>query len=174
MDRLIIGTNRGIRNWRASRTWGRAVGGTLALALLVCGCVFAALAGPAVSLRLRTEALFQTLSRSGPLGTAVKVSVSWNSFTSIFNQRKDFTESSLALATSDIAGGLALSMPIAEDSWAGLTTEFHQVSSGSALLRSGSPPRIEVIYRELLTSNVLAADTRRSRRHGVAALLRVG
>ena len=52
-------------------------GGTLALALLVCGCVFAAMAGPAVSLHLRTEALQHALSRLGPLGTAIQVSASW-------------------------------------------------------------------------------------------------
>jgi hypothetical protein len=36
---------------------GTAAGSTLALALLVCGCVFAAMAGPAVSLHTRTQAL---------------------------------------------------------------------------------------------------------------------
>ena len=43
---------------------GSAAGGTLALALLVCGCVFAAMAGPALSLHTRTQALQQTLAGS--------------------------------------------------------------------------------------------------------------
>ena len=43
------------------RTLGTAAGSTLALALLAGGCVFAALAGPALSLHTRTEALQQTL-----------------------------------------------------------------------------------------------------------------
>ena len=45
-----------------SRTVGAAAGSTLALALLVCGCVFAALAGPALSLHTRSQALHQTLA----------------------------------------------------------------------------------------------------------------
>ena len=44
---------------------GSAADGTLALALLVCGCVFAALAGPALSLHTRTQALNQTLAALG-------------------------------------------------------------------------------------------------------------
>jgi hypothetical protein len=63
-------------------------GGTLALALLACGCVFAAMAGPAVSLHLRTEALQNALSRLGPLGTAIQVSASWNTFTEAFTGRR--------------------------------------------------------------------------------------
>jgi len=47
---------RGLR-----RAVGAATGSTLALALLVFGCVFAAVAGPAVSLHTRSEALQQTL-----------------------------------------------------------------------------------------------------------------
>src|SRR6185437_15913771 len=43
-----------------SRIVGTAAGSALALALLVCGCVFAALAGPALSLHTRTQALHQT------------------------------------------------------------------------------------------------------------------
>ena len=45
-----------------SRTVGTAPGSALALALLVCWCVFAALAGPALSLHTRTLALHQTLA----------------------------------------------------------------------------------------------------------------
>jgi putative ABC transport system permease protein len=160
-DRLIIGTNRGITHRTASRAFGGAAGGTLALALLVCGCVFAALAGPAVSLRLRTEALYQTLNRAGPLGTAVDVSASWNTFSSTFNiGTPGFTVSSFEAATSEIAGGLAASLPIALSYWGGLTTGLQTVSSGSALLRSATPPMLEVIYRDPLTSNVQTAAGR--------------
>ena len=51
-----------IRALRLSETVGAAAGSTLALALLVCGCVFAALAGPALSQHTRTLALHQTLA----------------------------------------------------------------------------------------------------------------
>jgi len=46
-----------------NRAVGAAAGTTLALALLVCGCVFAAMAGPALSLHARSQALHQTLNR---------------------------------------------------------------------------------------------------------------
>src|SRR5215469_12458230 len=52
LDSRSIGSARGHRG----RGWGvgAAAGGTFALALLVFGCVFAAIAGPAISLHLRT------------------------------------------------------------------------------------------------------------------------
>ena len=50
----------GPAQWPAlSRTVGTAFGSVLALALLTCGCVLAALAGPALSLHTRTQALHQ-------------------------------------------------------------------------------------------------------------------
>jgi len=44
------------------RQTARTAGSVAVLALLVGACVFAALAGPAVSLRTRTQALSQTLA----------------------------------------------------------------------------------------------------------------
>jgi hypothetical protein len=107
-----------------------AAGGTIALAMLACACVFAALAGPAVSLRLRTEALQQALSRLGPLGTAIQVSASWNMFTEAYTGQRVLTEDNLSSATTQIGGGLAQSVPIVLGGWDGLTTELHDVTSG--------------------------------------------
>ena len=58
---------------RLNRAVGFAAGSTLALALLVCGCVFAAMAGPAISLHTRSEALHQILSGLLPTAKAVQV-----------------------------------------------------------------------------------------------------
>ena len=129
-------------------------GGTLALALLVCGCVFAAMAGPAVSLHLRTEALQNALRRLGPLGTAIQVSASWNTFTEAFTGRPAPTEDDLSGATSALASGLAASVPFAPGSWAGLTTPLHHVLSGTGRLPVGYHPELEVTYRDQLTSNI--------------------
>ena len=41
-------------------------GSTLALALLVCGCVFTAMSGPALSLHVRSEAFHQTMASLAP------------------------------------------------------------------------------------------------------------
>ncbi len=43
------------------------------LALLVGACVFAALTGPAVSLRTRTQALSQTLAAASPITRTVQI-----------------------------------------------------------------------------------------------------
>jgi putative ABC transport system permease protein len=133
---------------------GAAAGGTLALALLVFGCVFAAMAGPAISLHLRTEAMQQALNRSGPLGTAIQVTASWNAFTEAFTGQSSLTEDDLSGATSALAGGFANSVPIAAGSWGGLTTTMHDVMSGTGPLPVGYHPELEVTYREQLTSNV--------------------
>jgi putative ABC transport system permease protein len=129
-------------------------GGTVALALLVCGCVFAAMAGPAVSLHLRTEALQRALSRLGPLGTSLGVSASWNTFTQAFTGQPALNEDDLSAATSNLASGLAASVPLAPGSWSGLTTPLHDVRSGAARLPVGYHPELEVIYRDQLTSNI--------------------
>jgi putative ABC transport system permease protein len=133
---------------------GAAAGGTLALALLVCGSVFAAMAGPAVSLHLRTEALHQALTRPGPLGTAIEVSASWNTFTQAFTGQPALTEDDLSGATSALASGFAGSVPIAAGGWGGLTTTMHDVLSGTGPLPVGYHPELEVTYREQLSSNV--------------------
>jgi putative ABC transport system permease protein len=135
---------------------GAAAGTTLALALLACGCVFAALAGPAVSLHLRTEALQQALSRLGPLGTAIQVTGSWNTFTEAYTGQPVLTDDNLSAATIQIAGGLSDSVPIGVGSWGGLTTTLHDVASGTARLPAGYLPELEVIYRDQLTSNAQA------------------
>jgi len=131
-----------------------AAGGTLALALLVCGCVFAAMAGPAVSLHLRTEALQQALSRIGPLGTAIEVSASWNTFTPAFTGQSQLTEDDLSGAASTLASGFAASVPMAAGGWGGLTTTLHGVTSGTVRVPVGYHPELEVTYRDQLTGNV--------------------
>jgi len=112
------------------------------------------MAGPAVSLHLRTEALHQALSRLGPLGTAIEVDASWNTFSEAFTGQPALTEDDLSGATSALADGFAASVPIAAGSWGGLTTSLHGVSSGTAPLPVGYHPELEVTYREQLTSNV--------------------
>ena len=96
---------------------GAAAGVTLALALLMFSCVFAAMAGPAVSLHLRTGALHQALNRVGPLGTSIEIDASWNTFTAAFTGQQVLTEDDLSGATSTLASGVAASVPLAGGSW---------------------------------------------------------
>jgi putative ABC transport system permease protein len=110
--------------------------------------VFAGLAGPAISLRLRTEALHQALNRFGPLGTTFQVAASWNTFTEAYTGQPVLNEDDLSSATADIGIGLANSVPIAPGSWGGLTTALHNVTSGTARSGAGYQPVLEVIYRD--------------------------
>ena len=57
----------------------------LVLALLVCACVFAAMTGPAVSLRTRSQALSQTLAAASPTTKTVQVDAPWADFTAYIN-----------------------------------------------------------------------------------------
>ena len=114
------------------------------------------MAGPAVSLRLRTEALQQALHRLGPLGTAIQVSTTWNRFTEAYTGRPLLTEDNLSAATAQIGGGLAASVPIGPGGWSSLTTAIHDVTAGSARLPVGYHPQLEVIYRSQLPGNVKA------------------
>ncbi len=116
--------------------------------------MFAGLAGPAISLRLRTEALHQALNRFGPLGTAIQVSASWNQFSEDYAGQPLLTEDDLSSATADISVGLAASVPIAQGSWTSLTTAVHNVISGTARMADGFQPALEVIYRDQLPPDV--------------------
>ncbi len=59
------------------RLTGMGAVATLALAVLVFGCVLAATAGPREALNVRTQALLQTVARIAPLGRTITVSTTW-------------------------------------------------------------------------------------------------
>jgi putative ABC transport system permease protein len=143
---------------------GSAAAGMLALALLVSGCVFAALTGPAVSLHTRTEALQQTLATLGSADKAVAVSADWTSFTSEMNSSQsqfgfghaaDMTTTEVTAAESEMARGLAATpLPLAAGHWAGLSTRLITVAAGAARRAyTRIPPKMEVVYRDTLTGN---------------------
>ena len=143
-----------------SRTVGAAAGSMLALALLVCGCVFAALAGPALSLHTRTQALHQTLAGLSATTKTVQVGASWGDFTGPLVQNgvetsQNITAGEFAESTREIGGGLAaLGLPLAAGQWAGLSTNLFVVVSGAGpRAQAGLPPKLEVLYRDPLTSN---------------------
>jgi len=149
-----------------SRVVGAAAGSSLALALLVCGCVFAAMAGPAVSLHARSQALKQTLAGLSSTTKTVQVSTSWGNFTgplvdSGTRPSPNLTESEFAGTTREIGDGLAaLRLPLGAGQWASLSTKLFIVSGAGPRAQAVLPPRLEVVYRDPLTSNAqLAAGT---------------
>ncbi len=145
-----------------SRTVGTAAGSALALALLTCGCVFAALAGPALSLHTRSQALHHALAGYPNTTEAVQVSADWADFigavrNSQYGQPQPgqgLGPGALPRSTGDIAGGLASTpLPLAGGAWAGLTTSPLTITAGAApSARAGAPPQLEVVYRDPFTS----------------------
>ena len=145
-------------------TVGSAARGTLALALLVGGCVFAAVAGPALSLHTRTQALQQDLSTLGDTTKSVQVSGNSSDFVSGMPQAQlggpthNLTVAQLAESTREIAHGLAATpLPLAAGDWVGLSTKTLTVASGFAATAmadgAGQPPKLEVTYRDPLMAN---------------------
>jgi putative ABC transport system permease protein len=143
------------------RAVGSAAGSTVALALLVCGCVFAALAGPAISLHTRSEALHQTLARLAPTTRAVQVSADWSNFTTALQPTAnsagpDLSARMFTEAAREIRGSLvAVPLPLGGGAWAGLGTNPYAVASGAPprAFMGPAPPKLEVLYRDPLTSN---------------------
>ena len=140
------------------RAVGAAAGSTLALALLVCGCVVAALAGPAISLHTRSEALQQTLAGLALTTKAVQVSADWSNFTNALapTTNSDLTLRTFTEAAREIRGSLAaVPLPLGGGAWAGLSANPFTVAAGAPprAFIGPAPPRLEVLYRDPLTSN---------------------
>jgi putative ABC transport system permease protein len=140
---------------------GRAVGsagrGTLALGVLVCGCVFAAVAGPALNLHTRTQALQQDMATLGAPTKSVQMSAFWSDYAG-GNPPSYLTAAQLSASTRQIARGLAATpLPLARGDWVGLSTKTVPVASpvpASAMADGAtSRPQLEVVYRDPFTSN---------------------
>ena len=143
--------------WRlsVSRTVGTAAGSALALALLVCCCVFAALAGPALSLHTRTQALHQTLAGYPNTTKTVQVTASWETFSGSLQPIRpgQNLDGVLPQALNDVGSGLrATPLPLAAGDWASLTAKPIRVAAGAAAsAQAGAPPQLQVSYRTSFT-----------------------
>jgi putative ABC transport system permease protein len=144
-----------------NRAVGAAAGSTLALALLVCGCVFTAMAGPALSLHTRSQALHQTLTGLPSTTKTVQVNTNWSDFIVALREAEnqpgqDLDNRAFAQTTSEIARGLAaIPVPLAGGDWASLSTNPLGVTSGASASAQagGGRPKMEVLYRDPFTSN---------------------
>jgi putative ABC transport system permease protein len=151
-----------------NRAVGAAAGSTLALALLVAGCVSAAMAGPALSLHARSQALHQTTAKLAPTITAVQVGANWTNFVdalanfapggsqNVAVSDLNLTSSQLARTAQEIRTSLAgLPLPLGPGAWYGLSANPAEVVSGAApsAMISGRKPKLEVLYRDPLAGN---------------------
>jgi len=147
------------------RQFGGAPVSALALGLLVFGCVLVAVAGPRYSLHSRTRALQHDLAGVALVDQAVQVTYDWNAFATQVSDSippvlddRQLSESRLQLARFLAAAPL----PLAAGQWAGLSTNPLTVRAGTppSLASTGAAPRLEVIYRDSLTTNAtLVAGT---------------
>lgn len=145
------------------RLTGMGAIATVALAVLVFGCVFAVAAGPREALKTRTEALRQTTAATAPLDQTVTATTTWSQFTDAVQSANFRGPSSVNLGPADLddvmnqlrgdfSRGAVRLAPIAAD-WASMT-------SGGRYVVSAIPPvgdtavRLEVSYRVPLTSYV--------------------
>jgi len=151
-----------VRAW-----WGTAVASHVALAVLVLGCTFLALAGPRVALGIRTDALRRTLSGAPALTTAVAANAGWTSFTSTLAGTSGvssiLTPGRLGEVTGQLArdlggDGLPLSPPAAR--WASLTTKLSQVSGLPGPPGAAAAPQLELVYRDPLERHASLAAGR--------------
>jgi putative ABC transport system permease protein len=149
------------------RQTARTAGSLAVLALLVGACVFAAMTGPAVSLRTRTQALSQTLTATKPITRTVQVEAPWDEFVSYLNiqspgyfssgESVSLTPGQLAQTQREIGRGLArLSVPLAGGAWTGLDTRLVPVAAGAgplAFVGAQAPPEMQMVYRNTLPAN---------------------
>jgi len=143
------------------RLTARTAGSLAVLALLVGACVFAAMTGPAVSLRTRTQALSQTLAATKPTTRTVQVEAPWDDFTAyittgFYGVGEPLTSGQLTQTQREIGRGLAsLSLPLAAGAWTGLTTHALPIASGTGprAFYMGDPPQMQVVYRNTLPAN---------------------
>jgi putative ABC transport system permease protein len=142
------------------RLTGMSTIATVALAVLVFGCVLAATAGPREALATRTQALHQTLAATPSVAQSVTATSTWSDITGEIESSSFKGSSNINLTDSDIGditsqlhgdfnrGVVHLSAPAAD--WAGMTSAMHPVLSTLAPV-DGTAVRMEVAYRLPLT-----------------------
>jgi putative ABC transport system permease protein len=152
-----------MRNW-LTRLTATGTAGAAALALLACGAVFAATAGPREALASRTQALQQTIAATPPLARVISVTTTWTGVSSQlrsggFGNGGGFGDSSgggnlTAAQVGEITGqlhdefshGVIRLTPPGTD-WAALTSDPLGVSSPLPPV-GATPVKLEIAYRQ--------------------------
>jgi len=139
------------------RVTGTGAAGSLALALLGGGCIFAAAAGPRQAQATGIRALQQTVNGLPPLDKTIVVSTDLAAMTGSFNVANAATGATLILTPDDLAGvstqlrqdfstGPLRPAPSPAD-WAGLTSGPYSLASTLPVLKA-VPAELEVAYRD--------------------------
>jgi putative ABC transport system permease protein len=151
---------RAVRGLRRAVHGLKGNGGVVALALLVCGMLFAAVAGPAESLHSRTDALRQTIGRLGATTDAVQATGQLGTVGNDVNGLNGgtvtgaLTGAELDELKDSIALGLSgTPLPLSAGDWAGVSTAAQEFSGYGPQAFTDLPPRVLFEYRDTLTSN---------------------
>jgi putative ABC transport system permease protein len=139
------------------RMTGMGAVATLALAVLVFGCVLGATAGPREGLKLRTQTLREILAHLSPVGQTITVSTSWSEFSyAVGMPQLILTDRQLRNLEgqfhSDFNLGVLHLAPVSAD-WVSMTTSEDGVDSALSGT-GGHPVRMEVSYRVPYSANL--------------------
>ena len=142
---------------KTRRLTGMGAVPTMALAVLVFGCVLVATAGPREALYTRTHALQRALDQVPALARSITVSTTWSQMiNSVAHPKPSFADTLLSNATSqyhnDFNVGVLHLDPVRAD-WLGMTTTEEGVDSTLAGT-GGRAVQMEVSYRLPLTAHV--------------------
>jgi putative ABC transport system permease protein len=137
------------RAWREIAGTGTAAG--LSLALLVAVSVFVAMAGARASQTVPTRALRAGLARLSPADKALLGTLD---FDLAGTNGSPVQASDLALLRSQVHTRLTggrLPLAARQSDWSGLTTAYSPVNAGGRrAYDAGTPPQLEVLYRDAL------------------------
>ncbi len=145
-----------MKNW-LTRLTAMGTAGAAALALLACGAVFAATAGPREALASRTQALRQTIAATSPLARIISVTTTWTGVSSslrggggVSAGGGNLTTAQAGEITSQLHDGLnhgVLRLAPSSADWAALTSDALAVSSPLPAV-GGTPVKLEIAYRQ--------------------------
>jgi putative ABC transport system permease protein len=145
---------------------GTGAAATAALALLVLGCVFVAMAGPRASLGLRNRALRHTLAAVPPLASTVVANSGVNEFEegiapfggegiapSGGQGLASLTPADLSTVRQQLAGDLSADgLPLGprDEDWTSVSTRPSPVAGAGPRAQAQLPPKLQVVYRDNL------------------------
>ena len=152
-----------MRNWLTKLT-AMGTAGAAALALLTCGAVFAATAGPREALASSTQALRQTIAATSPLAKVISVTTTWTGVSSQLRSSGfgngggfgnsggggNLTAAQVGEISSQLHGELThgvIRLAPASADWAALTSDPLSVSSPLPAV-GATPVKLEIAYRQ--------------------------
>jgi putative ABC transport system permease protein len=178
----------GARGGGVAGTLGLGAVSTVALAVLVLGCVFAATAGPRVALAARTRAVHQALAATTPLARTITATTTWSHLTENLGgdgqaggtQNAGLAAGQLGEISSQLRGdfnthfnrSLIHLAPAGTDWWA-MLSQPHSVLAGIGGPARDDVVKLEVSYRQPLARYMRVVAGRLPGKVSAAALLRV-